>query len=56
MTDCMPCSTPIASRAQLSNQDGTPPSDPAEFRHLLGSLQYLTLTRSDIAYAVHRIS
>lgn len=38
MTDCKPCSTSIASRAQLFNHDGTPMSDPTEFRHLLSSL------------------
>lgn len=51
MLDCKPATTPIASRAQLSNQDGTLLSDSIEFRNFLGSLQYLTLTRLDIAFA-----
>lgn len=53
MTDFKPDDTPIASRAQLSNQDGTPLLDPIEFRHLLGFLQYLTFP--DIAYTVNHI-
>lgn len=56
MVDCKPCSTPIASRAYLSNKVGTPFSDPFELPHLLGSLHYLTLTRLDIAYAINHIS
>lgn len=28
---------------------------PLEFRHLLGSLQYLTLTRQDLVYAVNHL-
>lgn len=56
MIDCKPCSTPIADRAKLPNQDGTLLSDLSKFHHLLGSLQYLTLTRPDVAYAVNHIS
>lgn len=56
MTDCKPCSTSIASRAQLSNQDCTPFSNPTEFCHLLSSLQYLTLIRPNIAYVVNHVS
>lgn len=46
----------IADRAKLPYQDGTLLSDISEFHHLLGSLQSLTLTRPDVAYAVNHIS
>ncbi|RXH92948.1 hypothetical protein DVH24_011972 [Malus domestica] len=51
MLDSKPATTPIASKSQLSNQDGTLLSDSIEFRNLLGSLQYLILTGLDIAFA-----
>ena len=42
--------------SQISNQVGTPPFDPTEFRHLLRSLTYLTLTHPSIAFAVNHIA
>jgi hypothetical protein len=35
--------------------DGTPVSDPTDYRSLAGALQYLTFTRPDIAYAVQQV-
>ncbi|KAF5199308.1 Retrovirus-related pol polyprotein from transposon tnt 1-94 [Thalictrum thalictroides] len=56
MLDCKPCSTPLRAKSQLSVSDGTLLPDASEYRHLVGSLQYLTLTRPDIAYVVHIVS
>jgi hypothetical protein len=55
MLNCHPISTPIDTSSKLSARDGTPFSDPSLYRSLAGALQYLTLTRPDIAYAVQQI-
>lgn len=52
MLNCNPCHTPVDAKCKLSASDGNPASDPTEYRRLAGALQYLTLTRPDIQYAV----
>lgn len=49
-------STPMASSPKLTLHYGTSLSDGTKFRTLLGQLQYLSLTRPDIAYAVNHLS
>jgi hypothetical protein len=56
MLDYKPCSTPMAAKVQLSTHVGNLLSNPSEFHCLVGCLQYLTLTRPDIAYVVNHIS
>ncbi|CAH9051136.1 unnamed protein product [Cuscuta europaea] len=51
-----PVRTPLASRTTLSISDGELLSDSTEYRSMVGALQYLTLTRPDITYAVHLVS
>jgi hypothetical protein len=55
MTECHPTATPVDSKSKLSASDGKPVADPSEYRSLAGALQYLTLTRPDIAYAVQQV-
>jgi hypothetical protein len=54
MLNCNPIATPIDTKAKLSTDDGEPVSDPSLYRSLAGALQYLTLTRPDITYAVQQ--
>ena len=56
MIECKPSSTPLATKVRLSSTDGVLLDNPTEFRHLVGSLQYLTLSRPDIAFAVSTIA
>lgn len=48
-----PISTPLASNIQLFATDGVPLTDPTFYQKMVGSPQYLTLTRPDIPYDVH---
>lgn len=55
MVNCRPASTPVDTKPKLSQQDGALFSDASFYRSIAGALQYLTLTRPDIAYAVHQV-
>lgn len=55
MTQCNPAATPVDTHPKLSSSDGDLVSDPTDYRSLAGALQYLTLTRPDIAYAVQQV-
>nr|XP_020164445.1 uncharacterized mitochondrial protein AtMg00810-like [Aegilops tauschii subsp. strangulata] len=54
MMDCNPCVTPIDTRCKLSADEGALVADATEYRSFAGALQYLTLTRPDIAHAVEQ--
>jgi hypothetical protein len=45
--------TPIDLHLRLHVTDGVPVEDPARYRHLVGSLVYLDITRPDISYVVY---
>jgi hypothetical protein len=55
MRDCQPSSTPIDTKPKLAASCGQPFSDPFLYRSLAGALQYITLTRPEISYAVQQI-
>jgi hypothetical protein len=54
MLNCKPASTPVDTKAKLSGTDGLPLSDKTFYRSIAGALQYLTLTRPELAYAVQQ--
>jgi len=55
MTNCKPCPTPVDTKPKLGACNGIPYTDPTNYRRLVGTLQYLTLTRPDISYVVQQI-
>lgn len=46
----------MQSGKKLSLYDGEALSDPTEYRSVVGALQYLTITRPDISFAVNQVS
>lgn len=55
-TDDKVCDTPLAVNTKLRTTDGELLSNPTLYRQLVGMLTYLTITRPDIAHAVHVVS
>jgi hypothetical protein len=55
MAECHPTATLVDTHAKLSVSDGAPVADVTQYRSLVGALQYLTLTRPDLAYAIQQV-
>lgn len=55
MSNCKATGTPADVRQKASGNDGNLIDDAAWYRSMAGALQYLTLTRPDIAYAVQQV-
>jgi len=55
MLGAKPAKSPCSSGAKLSKFDGEVLSDPTEYRHVVGALQYYTLTRPKIAFLVNQL-
>jgi hypothetical protein len=57
MQKCKAFKTPLATSSRLSVHDGEPLTneESTEYRSLVGGLQYVTLTRSDISYVVNKV-
>ena len=57
MVDCKPMSTPLSTSDKLSLHEGSllGPDDATQYRSIVGALQYLTLTRPDIAFPVNKV-
>ncbi|XP_022891649.1 uncharacterized protein LOC111406458 [Olea europaea var. sylvestris] len=56
MSNCNPVNTPVECNIKLSRYDDGAKVDPTLFRSLVGSLRYLTCTRSDILFGVGLVS
>jgi hypothetical protein len=57
MTDSKPVATPLLTNEKLLVYKGTMlgPEDASKYRSIVGALQYLTLTRSDISFVVYKV-
>jgi len=56
MQDAKAVLTPLPISPTLTLTSGSSLSDPTEYRKVVGSLQYLLITRPDIAFAVNKLS
>ncbi|XP_019161133.1 PREDICTED: uncharacterized protein LOC109157749 [Ipomoea nil] len=52
MVDCKPVVTHVSS-AKITDEAAVPYADPTQYRSLASALQYLTVTRPDLSYAVN---
>lgn len=57
MTNCKPSPTPLSASEKISSHKGTPldPDDSTRYRSIVVALQYLTLTRSDLAFSINKV-
>jgi hypothetical protein len=57
MKHCKPVMTPLSTSERLSVEDGTwlGEVDSTRYKSIVGALQYLTLTRPDLAYLVNKV-
>ncbi|XP_038981589.1 uncharacterized mitochondrial protein AtMg00810-like, partial [Phoenix dactylifera] len=53
MTDCKPVLSPLPTKIASSTHSNKNFTDPEFYRSIAGSLQYLTITRPDISFAVN---
>ena len=56
MMEAKPVLTPLPTSPPITLHIGSPLSDPSKYSAIVGSLQYLLLTRPDIAFAVNKLS
>lgn len=56
MSEVKDTSTPMANSVKLQLKDGSGSKDIIEFRQAIGALQYLSLTRPDLAFSVNNFA
>ncbi|XP_019158702.1 PREDICTED: uncharacterized protein LOC109155558 [Ipomoea nil] len=54
MVNCKPLATPTSVTQAVSPSD-LPFVNPTQYRRITGALQYLTITRPDLSYAINRL-
>jgi hypothetical protein len=56
MTGCKPISIPLEQNVKLNANEGDLVEDTTMYRHIVGSLIYMTITRLDLSYVVGVVS
>ena len=56
MVGAKSCPTPMCSSNKLAYDKGVLFEHPSPYRSIIGCLQYLTLSRLDIAFSINKLS
>ena len=55
MDNARPLPTPMVSSLKLTSDEGDPIPNATDYRSIVGGLQYVTITRPEIAYCVNKV-
>ncbi|KAL5577768.1 hypothetical protein UlMin_019467 [Ulmus minor] len=55
MDNARPLPTPMVSSLKLTSDEGDPVPNATDYRSIVGGLQYVTITRPEIAYCVNKV-